>query len=137
MPLFKTPFGKVALNSGGMVIDTIVDHPEGIQFEGVTYGPAGMGTPVEAAKIVLDEADIIDVNFGCPSPTVTRNDGGSALLRDPKNVSQIISKLVKHIDKPITAKIRLGYTKMDHLSIAKEIEDAVARICAEEKSSFR
>ena len=54
MPLFKTPFGKVALNSGGMVIDTIVDHPEGIQFEGVTYGPAGMGTPVEAAKIVYD-----------------------------------------------------------------------------------
>lgn len=85
---------------------------------------------VEAAKIVLDEADIIDVNFGCPSPTVTRNDGGSALLRDPKNVSQIISKLVKHIDKPITAKIRLGYTKMDHLSIAKEIEDAGASLIA-------
>lgn len=85
---------------------------------------------VEAAKIVLDEADIIDVNFGCPSPAVTRNDGGSALLKDPKNVSEIISKLVKHIDKPITAKIRLGYTKMDHLSIAKEIEDAGASLIA-------
>lgn len=85
---------------------------------------------VEAAKIVSGDADIIDVNFGCPSPAVTRNDGGSALLKDPKNVSIIISKLVKHIDKPITAKIRLGYTKMDHLSIAKEIEDAGASLIA-------
>ena len=85
---------------------------------------------VKATKIVINEADIIDINFGCPSPTVTRNDGGSALLKDPKNVSEIISKLVKHINKPITAKIRLGYTKMDYLSIAKEIEDAGASLIA-------
>ena len=64
---------------------------------------------VLAAKKIGDEADIIDVNFGCPSTSVTNNESGSTLLKDPKNVGKIIEKLVKNINKPITAKIRLGY----------------------------
>ena len=83
---------------------------------------------VEAAKNIETEADMIDVNLGCPSPTVTKNDAGSMLLKDPKNVSQIIEKLVKNINLPITAKIRLGYEKTNHIQIAKEIEDSGASL---------
>ena len=85
---------------------------------------------VKAAQKVSDEADIIDVNFGCPSATVTNNDAGSMLLKDPKNVSKIIEQLVKHINKPITAKIRLGYSKTTYNEVAKEVEDAGAALIA-------
>ena len=85
-------------------------------------------TFVEAAKIVENEADIIDVNFGCPSPRVTGNDSGAALLQDPKNVGEIIRELVKNTNKPITAKIRLGYEKSTYLEVAKEIEKAGASL---------
>lgn len=84
----------------------------------------------EAADFVSDNADFIDVNFGCPSATVTGNDAGSMLLKDPKNVGEIVSKLVKHLDKPVTAKIRLGYSKMTYLDVAKEVEDAGAEVLA-------
>lgn len=87
-------------------------------------------TFVDAANFVGDNADVFDVNFGCPSATVTGNDSGSMLLKDPKNVGEIISKLVKHIDKPITAKIRLGYSKMTYLDVAREVVDAGAEVLA-------
>jgi tRNA-dihydrouridine synthase B len=85
---------------------------------------------VEAANRVLADADAIDVNFGCPSACVNANDAGAMLLKDPKNVGEIISKLVKHIDRPITAKIRLGYKKTTYNEVAKEIEDAGANVLA-------
>lgn len=87
-------------------------------------------TFVEAAKKIEAQVDIFDVNFGCPSPTVTNNDSGSSLLKDPKNTGKIIEKLVKNIDKPITAKIRLGYSKTTYKEVAKEIEDAGAQLIA-------
>ncbi len=85
---------------------------------------------VKAARYVEDEADSIDVNFGCPSGCVMSNDAGAMLLKDPKNVGEIISKLVKNIDKPVTAKIRLGYKKCTYLDVAKEVEDAGADLLA-------
>lgn len=84
----------------------------------------------QAAKKVEDEADFIDVNFGCPSACVNSNDSGAILLKDPKNVGKIIEKLVKNIDKPITAKIRLGYKKTTYNEVAKEIQDAGASVLA-------
>jgi nifR3 family TIM-barrel protein len=85
---------------------------------------------VDAANKVLNDADAIDVNFGCPSACVNANDAGAMLLKDPKNVGEIIAKLVKHIDRPITAKIRLGYKKTTYNEVAKEIEDAGADVLA-------
>ncbi|MDA3855917.1 MAG: tRNA-dihydrouridine synthase family protein [Candidatus Woesearchaeota archaeon] len=77
---------------------------------------------------IKDEADIIDVNFGCPSSSVMSNDSGASLLKDPKNVYEIISALVENTNIPITAKIRLGYKKSSYLEIAKEIERAGAKL---------
>jgi nifR3 family TIM-barrel protein len=85
---------------------------------------------VQAAKKVGDEADSIDVNFGCPSARVTAGDAGSMLLKDPKAPGAIIKALVNEIDKPITAKIRLGYKTTTYLQVAKEIEKAGANLIA-------
>ena len=81
---------------------------------------------LDAAKKIEDEADWFDVNFGCPSTKVTGANCGSSLLKDPKNVYEIIKILVENIEKPITAKIRLGYKKENYLEIAKKIENAGA-----------
>ncbi|MEB4593483.1 tRNA-dihydrouridine synthase [Candidatus Thiothrix sp. Deng01] len=53
----------------------------------------------------------IDLNFGCPSKTVNRSDGGSALLREPERVCAIVSAVRAAVDPqvPVTAKIRLGF----------------------------
>jgi nifR3 family TIM-barrel protein len=79
-----------------------------------------------AAKKVEKQADWFDINFGCPSTKVTGNNCGSMLLKDPKNVYEIIKILVDNLNIPITAKIRLGYEKVNALSVAKEIERAGA-----------
>lgn len=85
---------------------------------------------VQAMDKVNDEADSFDINFGCPSATVNGNDSGAILLKDPKNVSAIVEKMVKYTDKPVSAKIRLGYKAMTYLDVAKEIEDAGAQLLA-------
>lgn len=52
---------------------------------------------------------ILDINMGCPVPKVVNNGEGSALMKDPKLVEEILSKLVKAIHKPVTVKIRKGF----------------------------
>ena len=81
---------------------------------------------LKAAKKVYKQADWFDVNFGCPSTKVCGANCGSSLLKDPKNVYEIIKILKDNINKPITAKIRLGYVKVNALKVAKEIEKAGA-----------
>ena len=68
---------------------------------------------------------ILDVNMGCPVPKVVRNGEGSALMKEPKLVYEIVSALVKAIIKPVTVKIRKGFDD-DHVNaveIAKIIEE--------------
>lgn len=59
----------------------------------------------------------IDINFGCPSKTVTNSDGGSALLREPQRVGDIVAAVRDAVDPaiPVTAKIRLGFSNHDLL----------------------
>ena len=101
-----------------------------LQFNSVQLFGSKPEVFVEAAQKVGDEADTIDVNFGCPSACVNANDAGAMLLKDPKNVGEIVEKLVKHVDKPITAKIRLGYKKTTYMDVAKKVEDAGADVLA-------
>ena len=58
---------------------------------------------------------IIDVNMGCPVPKIVNNGEGSALMKDPKLVEQILTALVRAIDKPVTVKIRKGFDD-DHVN---------------------
>jgi tRNA-dihydrouridine synthase C len=59
----------------------------------------------------------IDLNFGCPSNTVTRNNGGSGLLVNPQLIGDIVASVREAVDPgiPVTAKIRLGFSNSDHL----------------------
>ncbi len=71
----------------------------------------------------------IDLNFGCPSKTVNRNDGGSALLREPERVHSIVAAVRAAVSPttPVTAKIRLGFHDASLLmDIATGVEAAGA-----------
>ena len=75
---------------------------------------------------------ILDINMGCPVPKIVRNGEGSALMKQPKLVHEIVSKTVKAIEKPVTVKIRKGFDDscINAVEIAKIIEDAGASAVA-------
>ncbi|MGO1469414.1 MAG: tRNA dihydrouridine synthase DusB [Tissierella sp.] len=65
-----------------------------------------------------NEVDIIDINMGCPAPKIVKNGDGSALMKNPKLVSEILSTSVKVSKKPITVKIRSGWDS-DNINAVK------------------
>ena len=67
---------------------------------------------------------ILDFNMGCPVPKVVNNGEGSALMQNPKLVEEILTKLVKAINKPVTVKFRKGFddTSVNAVEIAKIAE---------------
>ena len=75
---------------------------------------------------------ILDINMGCPVPKIVKNGEGSALMKNPKLVYEIVSKTVKAIEKPVTVKIRKGFDDscINAVEIAKIIEDAGAAAVA-------
>jgi len=75
---------------------------------------------------------ILDINMGCPVPKIVKNGEGSALMKNPKLVYEIVSKTVKAIQKPVTVKIRKGFDDscINAVEIAKIIEDAGAAAVA-------
>ncbi len=87
-------------------------------------------TLAAAAKIVVQECqpDMIDLNMGCPTPKIVKNQDGAALLRQPKLVEKIVSRVVKAVDIPVTVKIRLGWDEfsINCVEIAQRIEAAGA-----------
>ena len=85
-----------------------------------------------AAQIEERPFDILDINMGCPVPKVVNNQEGSALMKNPKLVGEIVSKVSKAIKKPLTVKIRKGFTEksVNAVEIAKIVEDAGASAIA-------
>lgn len=75
---------------------------------------------------------ILDINMGCPVPKVVRNGEGSALMKNPKLVFELVSAVVKAIEKPVTVKIRKGFDEqhVNAVEIAKIIEEAGAAAVA-------
>lgn len=76
--------------------------------------------------------DILDINMGCPVPKVTGNGEGSALMRNPKLIGEIIQKTARAIKKPVTVKIRKGFTaqEVNAVEIAKIAEASGAAAVA-------
>ena len=85
-----------------------------------------------AKRIEHRPFDILDINMGCPVPKVVNNQEGSALMRDPGRVAEIVSMTVKAIKKPVTVKIRKGFNEesVNAVEIAKIIEAAGASAVA-------
>jgi nifR3 family TIM-barrel protein len=80
-----------------------------------------------AARVVREcGADIVDINFGCPAPKVTKTEGGSACLRDVARCEAIMRAVVRAVDCPVTVKMRLGWTDADlvYLEVAKRAQAA-------------
>lgn len=66
-----------------------------------------------AAYLEEQPFDILDINMGCPVPKVAGNGEGSALMRNPKLVAEIVKKTVRATKKPVTVKIRKGFTQQE------------------------
>jgi tRNA-dihydrouridine synthase B len=85
----------------------------------------------EAAQMAVDEgADTVDINMGCPVNKITKNGGGSALLREPETAEAIVRSVVQAVSVPVTVKTRIGWndSEITILDFAQRMEDAGAQM---------
>ena len=85
-----------------------------------------------AAEMLAPNADLIDLNFGCPAPKVTKICAGAALMGEPDNLVSMVEGIVDTVDIPVTAKMRLGTGSKEHnaIEICKRLEEVGAqRLC--------
>ena len=95
----------------------------------------------QAKRIEELPFQILDINMGCPVPKVVRNGEGSALMKDPKRIYDIVYKTAKAIKKPVTIKIRKGFDE-EHVNavemahIAQESGAAAVAVHGRTRSQF-
>lgn len=94
------------------------EHPVSIQIFGGTKE-----TLVAAAKFVdqQTDADIIDINMGCPVNKVTKTDAGAKWLLDPNKVYEMVAAVVDAVEKPVTVKMRTGWDDQHILAVENAI----------------
>lgn len=100
------------------------ERPVGFQIFG--SDPAVMA---QAARIVAQrKPDLVDINFGCPVKKVVKRNAGSALLREPELVGEIVRAVAESVPMPVVAKIRSGWdaASINAVSVAQRIEQAGA-----------
>ena len=80
-------------------------------------------TLVAAARFVDQNtnADIIDINMGCPVPKITKCDAGAKWLLDPNKIYEMVSAVVDAVEKPVTVKMRMGWDE-DHIYAVKNAQ---------------
>ncbi|MBR4461934.1 MAG: tRNA dihydrouridine synthase DusB [Erysipelotrichaceae bacterium] len=104
-------------------------HPVSLQLFG-----SDVNTMVYAAQVLDRETncDLIDINMGCPVSKVVKTGAGSAMMKDEEHTVEIVKEVVKHVSKPVTVKMRLGWDlqHMNYVSLAKKLEDAGVRLIA-------
>lgn len=108
-------------NTKKMLATNDQDHPLVMQLFG-----ADPKVMAQASLILANAgADIIDLNFGCPVPKVVRHKGGSALLKEPVLLGEIVKACVETCPKPVTVKIRTGWDQatLNASDIAARAED--------------
>lgn len=83
-----------------------------------------------AVKAVEEGADTVDINMGCPVNKITKNGGGSSLLRDPETAEAIVRAVVNAVKVPVTVKTRIGWSdkEINILDFAKRMEAAGAQM---------
>lgn len=91
------------------------------------------GDPARVAESAVTAhalgAQWIDLNFGCPAPTVNRHDGGATLLKDPSRVFAVTNAVRRALPEraSLSAKVRLGWDSPDSITeIARAVEEARA-----------
>lgn len=100
-------------------------HPQEMPVSLQLFGSDPVIISEMAKRIEEKPFSILDINMGCPVPKVVNNGEGSALMRDPKRVEQILDSLVKAVHKPVTVKIRKGFDEehVNAVEIAKIAEN--------------
>jgi len=86
-----------------------------------------------AAEVLIEKGpDFFDINLGCSVRRVAGRGAGAGLLKEPKLVENIVTRLVKHIKVPITAKIRLGWNQenLNYQELSRIIEGSGASMIA-------
>ena len=85
----------------------------------------------EAAQMAVEEgADTIDINMGCPVNKITKNGGGSSLLRQPEVAEAIVRAVVQAVPVPVTVKTRIGWSdkEINAVEFAQRMEAAGAQM---------
>jgi tRNA-dihydrouridine synthase B len=77
-----------------------------------------------AIEFVEKQFDIVDINFGCPSPKITGGGCGAFLLREPQKMLSLIKAAVSISSKPVTCKLRMGWDKPVLHEFVEKIQDA-------------
>lgn len=92
-------------NTESLLVTDPREHPVSLQL----FGSDAEIISEIARQIEERPFDILDLNMGCPVPKVVRNGDGSALMKNPKLVGEIVEKTARAIKKPVTVKIRKGF----------------------------
>lgn len=105
--------------------DTLMEiHPEEMPVSLQLFGSDPKIISEMAKRTEERPFSILDINMGCPVPKVVNNGEGSALMKNPKLVEEILTALVKAVNKPVTVKIRKGFDEehINAVEIAKIAE---------------
>lgn len=112
-----------------MLFVDAIEQPISLQVFG-----GDLETIVEGAKIIdkQSNAQIIDINMGCPVPKITKSDAGAKLLLEPDKIYEIVSRVVDSVSKPVTVKMRIGwdFNTINVHENARKIEQAGAKAIA-------
>ncbi len=142
------PFRLLCKEQGASLLYT-----EMISAKGVMYGnkntaellatrkqerPIGLQLFGESPEILASQAralsslsfDFFDINMGCPVPKVVGNGEGSALMKRPERIAEIVSAMVAAQPKPVTIKIRKGFRETNAVEVARLAERAGASAIA-------
>lgn len=100
------------------------DFITGVQLFG--HDPNNIAKSVQIVEKHNQNFDFFDVNMACPVLKVTRQGSGSTLMKDPKKCGEIIKAIKAVTNKPVTAKIRLGFdnSSINFLEVIKALEEA-------------
>jgi nifR3 family TIM-barrel protein len=100
------------------------EHPAGVQL----FGSDPQILREISKEVAESDVDFIDLNMGCPAPKITKNGEGSALMKNPQLIGEIIFETAKDLKKPLTVKIRKGFddNQINAVEIAKIAEQAGA-----------
>jgi nifR3 family TIM-barrel protein len=111
---------------GADTLNALKNHPEDRPLAIQLFGPDPVEMAEAARLLSYLEADVIDINMGCPVRKVVKNGAGAALMKDPGRAGEMVKKVRAAIKVPLTVKMRLGWDS-DSMNAPE-----LARICEAE-----
>ena len=124
--------GKGLMYNNKNTEDLLKIYPEEKPVAYQIFGSEPEVMAYTAKQLQGRENALIDINMGCPVPKVVKNGEGSAMLKTPELIYDVVSATVANADKPVTVKIRIGWDddSINCVEVAKIIEKAGASAVA-------